>query len=59
MTPKVPNLIGREAFSYDQEDQAYHYFMNEIGFAGAHRHVRGARISSSKSLAELNGRDNE
>ncbi|MDZ7543973.1 hypothetical protein GNF83_22995, partial [Clostridium perfringens] len=24
-----------ESFSYDQEDKAYHYFMNEIGFTRA------------------------
>ncbi|MCJ8010783.1 dienelactone hydrolase family protein [Paenibacillus sp. KQZ6P-2] len=30
-----PNLIDRESFSYDQEDKAYHYFMNEIGFTRA------------------------
>lgn len=27
-----PNLIDRESFSYDQEDEAYHYFIQEIGF---------------------------
>ncbi|MDQ0112425.1 dienelactone hydrolase family protein [Paenibacillus harenae] len=27
-----PNLLHREPFSYDQEDTAYHYFMNKIGF---------------------------
>lgn len=30
-----PNLIGRESFSYDQEEQAYHYFIQEIGFTRA------------------------
>lgn len=27
-----PNLLQRESYSYDQEDKAYHYFMNEVGF---------------------------
>ncbi|MCL6603738.1 MAG: dienelactone hydrolase family protein [Paenibacillus sp.] len=30
-----PNLIDREPFSYAQEDKAYHYFINEIGFTRA------------------------
>ncbi|WP_223070553.1 dienelactone hydrolase family protein [Paenibacillus caui] len=28
----TPNLLHKESFSYEQEDKAYHYFMNEIGF---------------------------
>ncbi|AHV98807.1 dienelactone hydrolase family protein [Paenibacillus sabinae] len=28
----TPNLLHRESFPYDQEDIAYHYYMNEIGF---------------------------
>lgn len=27
-----PNLLHRESYPYDQEDKAYHYFMNQIGF---------------------------
>ncbi|AIQ65421.1 hypothetical protein PSTEL_22205 [Paenibacillus stellifer] len=27
-----PNLLQKESYSYDQEDKAYHYFMNEVGF---------------------------
>jgi len=27
-----PNLLNREPFPYDQEDKAYNYFMNEVGF---------------------------
>ncbi|RUS45195.1 dienelactone hydrolase family protein [Cohnella sp. AR92] len=27
-----PNLLGRECFSYEQEEEAYSFFMNEIGF---------------------------
>lgn len=31
----IPNLIDRESFSYEQEDNAYHYFKQEIGFPRA------------------------
>lgn len=34
----VPNLLGvRPAFSLDQEETAYQFFMDEIGFAGAYQ----------------------
>lgn len=35
----VPNLIHRDSFSYDHEDLAYQYFMNEIGFEKSVREV--------------------
>ncbi|OAB38388.1 dienelactone hydrolase family protein [Paenibacillus glacialis] len=28
----TPNLLNRDSFSYHEEDAAYHYFMNEVGF---------------------------
>lgn len=35
----IPNLIHRESFSYEQEELAYQYFMNEIGFEKSLREV--------------------
>ncbi|WP_160036831.1 dienelactone hydrolase family protein [Paenibacillus sp. An7] len=37
----VPNLIHRDSFSYDHEDIAYQYFVNEIGFKKSVREVEG------------------
>ncbi|PZD97307.1 hypothetical protein DNH61_02845 [Paenibacillus sambharensis] len=31
----TPNLLRREPFAYEQESEAYHYFMSEIGFEAA------------------------
>ncbi|OAB40394.1 dienelactone hydrolase family protein [Paenibacillus antarcticus] len=36
----VPDLIHRDSFSYDQEETAYEYFMNEIGFESSLREVK-------------------
>lgn len=31
----VPNLLSREAFPYEEEERAYRYFMEEVGFESA------------------------
>lgn len=31
----IPNLIGRESFTYDEEDRAYQHFYNKIGLTQA------------------------
>ncbi|RAP73613.1 dienelactone hydrolase family protein [Paenibacillus montanisoli] len=36
----VPNLLHREAFSYDEEELAHTYFVGEIGFAKAKEEVK-------------------
>jgi dienelactone hydrolase len=36
----VPNLIQKDSFSYDQEENAYQYFMNEIGFERSLKEVK-------------------
>ncbi|WP_211748660.1 dienelactone hydrolase family protein [Paenibacillus sp. Marseille-Q4541] len=36
----IPNLIHRDSFSYDQEEIAYQYYMNEIGFEKSLREVK-------------------
>ncbi|WP_454190928.1 dienelactone hydrolase family protein [Paenibacillus sp. Marseille-Q7038] len=35
----VPNLSHRDSFSYEQEEFAYQYFMNEVGFEKSLREV--------------------
>ncbi|MBB6635195.1 dienelactone hydrolase family protein [Cohnella thailandensis] len=36
----IPNLLGRESFAYGQAEEAYAYFMREIGFDGALEAIR-------------------
>ncbi|WP_334073126.1 dienelactone hydrolase family protein [Paenibacillus sp. A14] len=36
----TPNLLHRDPFSYDQEEEAYHYFINEVGFNGPKDEVK-------------------
>jgi dienelactone hydrolase len=35
-----PHLLGRESFPYEREEEAYHYFMNEVGFPKAMDEVK-------------------
>lgn len=49
----VPNLIYRDPFSYDQEDIAYQYFMNEIGFTQSLREVKEIVKTNKKKYDQI------
>ncbi|WP_308639731.1 dienelactone hydrolase family protein [Paenibacillus silvisoli] len=44
----MPDLLGRDAFAYDQNEAAYRYFMDEIGFEQALETIRSL-VSMNRS----------
>lgn len=49
-----PNLIGMEQpFSYDLQEEAYHHFMNNIGFDSAAQQVKQVIVEAKKQYRNI------
>ncbi len=50
----IPNLLNRDRpFLYEEEEKAYHYFMESIGFEHAYQQVRALVDDLSKKYKEV------